>query len=51
MVKEPHEQLAYNNIRNITGVLIKRIALPKWFLDMGGHTADVDDFTDGRLEE
>lgn len=50
-VNDPREQVAYGHICNIAGVLIKRFTLPKWYLDMGGHTAEVEDFTDGRLEE
>ena len=30
---------------------MKRFAYPQWFMDMGGHTADPDDYSDGRLDE
>lgn len=27
------------------------MAYPSWFLDMGGHTPNPDDWSDGRLDE
>ena len=35
----------------LTQVLMKRFAYPAWFMEMGGHTADPDDYSEGRLDE
>lgn len=32
-------------------VVVKRLQYPDWFMEMGGHTEDPDDRSDGRLDE
>ena len=31
--------------------LLNRFPLPDWYLEMGGHTSNVEDWTDGRCSE
>lgn len=40
-----------NNVSLLTQALIRRFALPDWFIEMKGHTAEPDDWSDGRLDE
>ena len=32
-------------------MVIKRYPYPAWFMEMGGHTSDPDDYSSGRLDE
>ena len=35
----------------MTQTIITHFAYPDWFIEMGGHTADPDDYSEGRLDE
>ena len=35
----------------MTQVVIRRLQYPHWFISMGGHTTDPNDWSDGRLDE
>jgi hypothetical protein len=35
----------------IAQITIGRFSYPQWFLEMGGHTSNPDDWSDGRLDE
>lgn len=40
-----------SNVSRLLSVLVKRIPYPNWFIEMGGHTPDPDDWSNGRLDE
>ena len=41
----------FNQIGMIAQNTFKNMSYPEWFLEMGGHTPDPDDWSDGRLDE
>lgn len=51
-VTELDEQSAlYQQIGQLTQLVISHFKYPNWFIEMGGHTPDPDDFSDGRIDE
>ena len=45
------DPVAHGHICSIVTILMKRLPMPEWFLEMGGHTGNVNDWTDGRCNE